>query len=135
MWIGIGQTEGWVTSFVGDQIAATGKDDQTMYTYIFEIYVQAFYFILTTITTVGYGDLGGNTTNELLFSMIVEFVGLTFFSYLTGTISIMFSGNQSFETLINERMEQLDLWLLRLERSNSVDQIPNKLLYSIKGFI
>ena len=73
--------------------------------FVVEIYANAFYFILTTITTVGYGDITGNTTLELLFSMIVEFVGLTFFSFLTGTISVMFSGDQSFESLINARME------------------------------
>ena len=97
--------------------------------------MNAFYFILTTITTVGYGDITGNTTNEYIFSMAVEFIGLTFFSFLTGTISVMFSGDQSFESLINARMEELDLWLLRLENCNSEEKIPNKLYHSIKEFI
>ena len=79
--------------------------------------------------------LNGNTTNELLFSMCVEFIGLTFFSFLTGTISVMFSGDQSFESLINARMEQLDLWLLRLENCNKEEKIPNRLYHSIKEFI
>lgn len=100
-----------------------------------EIYINAFYFILTTITTVGYGDISGSTTAEYLFSMCVEFIGLTFFSFLTGTISVMFSGDQSFESLINARMEELDLWLLRLENCNKEEKIPNKLYHSIKEFI
>lgn len=100
-----------------------------------EIYINAFYFILTTITTVGYGDISGSTTAEYLFSMAVEFIGLTFFSFLTGTISVMFSGDQSFESLINARMEELDLWLLRLENCNKEEKIPNKLYHSIKEFI
>jgi hypothetical protein len=45
------------------------------------------------MTTVGYGDVNGTTSEELLFSMLVEFMGLTFFSFLTGTIGIMFSGD------------------------------------------
>jgi hypothetical protein len=53
----------------------------------------SFYFILQTITTVGYGDSCGTTTIEFIFTMIVEFIGLTFFSFLTGTISSMFSGD------------------------------------------
>lgn len=100
-----------------------------------QIYANSFYFILTTITTVGYGDINGDTTIELLFSMSIEFIGLTFFSFLTGTISVMFSGDQSFESLINARMEQLDLWLLRLENCNKEEKIPNTLYHSIKEFI
>jgi len=107
----------------------------TVWDYFVTIYANAFYFILTTITTVGYGDITGKTTIEYLFSMCVEFIGLTFFSFLTGTISVMFSGDQSFEALINARMEELDLWLLRLENCNKEEKIPNKLYHSIKEFI
>ena len=90
---------------------------------------------MTTITTIGYGDGVGSTTVEYIFAMIVEFIGLIFFSFLTGTISSMFSGDQSFESLINARMEELDLWLLKLENCNSKDKIPNQLYNSIKVFI
>lgn len=137
MWIMIGDSEesGWVAAFIADQRTATGDLTIVVFDYFVEIYANAFYFILTTITTVGYGDISGSTTLELLFSMCVEFVGLTFFSFLTGTISVMFSGDQSFESLINARMEQLDLWLLRLENCNKEEKIPNRLYHSIKEFI
>lgn len=133
--IGDSEESGWVASFISAQQAATGDLTIKTYDYFVEIYANAFYFILTTITTVGYGDISGSTTLELLFSMCVEFVGLTFFSFLTGTISVMFSGDQSFESLINARMEQLDLWLLRLENCNKEEKIPNRLYHSIKEFI
>ena len=55
--------------------------------------IDAAYFAAMTMSTVGYGDISGNTKYEYLFSMCVEFVGLTFFSLLTGTINVMFSGN------------------------------------------
>lgn len=139
IWIKIGmdksQEGSWVNNFVEEMRESTGDPNVDEYTYIWQIYVNAFYFILTTITTVGYGDITGSTTNEYIFSMCVEFIGLTFFSFLTGTISVMFSGDQSFESLINARMEELDLWLLRLENCNSEEKIPNKLYHSIKEFI
>ena len=97
IWIKIGLDESqegsWVNSYVEEMQEKTGDPTVNEYTYMWTIYVNAFYFILTTITTVGYGDISGSTTNEYLFSMCVEFIGLTFFSFLTGTISVMFSGD------------------------------------------
>lgn len=67
--------------------------------------------------------------------MFVEFVGLTFFSFLTITISNMFMGNQSFETMMNARMQELDLWLLRLENCNKEEKLPTKMYHLIKETI
>ena len=73
-----------MNEYVEEQREKTGDPLRDQYTEMWTIYVNAFYFILTTITTVGYGDISGSTTNEYLFSMCVEFIGLTFFSFLTG---------------------------------------------------
>jgi hypothetical protein len=131
IWIRVGMDDtdenAWVNTFIGELKDSLGDDSIKPYDYFGTIYVSAFYFILTTITTVGYGDISGGTTNEYLYSMIVEFVGLTFFSFLTGTISVMFTGNQSFESLMNARLEELDLWLLRLENCNADENIPPSL--------
>lgn len=137
MWIAIGKwdKEGWVESFMERVREESGNQNLTTYDFFITIYINAFYFILTTITTVGYGDITGNTLVEFIFSMIVEFFGLSFFSLMSGTVGVMFSGNQSFESLINQRMEQLDLWLLRLENCNKEEKIPNHLYHSIKEFI
>jgi hypothetical protein len=93
IWIGTFDEKSWVNVFIADEIEQTGQMDLSRNDRRLEIYVNAFYFILTTITTVGYGDISGSTTYEYLFSMGVEFIGLTFFSFLTGTISVMFSGD------------------------------------------
>ena len=49
----------------------------------FQEYVFSFYWVLESITTVGYGDYTGVNTDEYLFSLVLEFIGITFFSLLT----------------------------------------------------
>ena len=83
---------GWVETFLLLEAEKIGRVPEAS-EYFTSIYPNAFYFILTTITTVGYGDITGSTSAEYVFSMFVEFIGLTFFSLLTGTISVMFSSD------------------------------------------
>ena len=84
----------------------------------FSQWVFAFYWIFEVITTVGYGDYTGATSNEYLFSIALEFMGLTFFSFLMGSINGIFSMNDSFEDLIEEKLASLDMWIKKIEKSN-----------------
>lgn len=52
-----------------------------------EVYITAMYWVITTLTTVGYGDYKGYTPKEYLIQMVVEFLGIGIFSYLMGSIS------------------------------------------------
>ena len=61
-----------------------------------DLYVFAFYWIIETLTTVGYGDYTGVTIEEIVFTMILEFVGLTFFSFLMGAINSMLNKKNKF---------------------------------------
>ena len=91
--------------------------------------------MLTTLSTVGYGDGTGSTADEFVFTMVIEFVGITFFSFLMGTISMLFATNTSFEARINERMDQLDSWLLRLEICNQRNPLPLSLYKEVRKSI
>ena len=56
----------------------------------FDLYVQAVHFILTTFTTVGFGDLNPKNYLEVMYLIFLEVIGVTGFSYIMGTIgSIM----------------------------------------------
>ena len=136
VWIGIGQyeDEGWVNQFLSSQETESGYVPKAI-EHFFSIYANAFYFVLTTITTVGYGDITGSTSIEYGFSMIVMFFGLTFFSLLSGTIQSVLSSDESFDSLIQIRMDQLDHWILRLEATNNNNKLPCDLYHSIKVYI
>ena len=51
------------------------------------LYLTAFYFTVTTITTVGYGDISGGTASEKVFCIIIMVVGVVSFSFASGSLA------------------------------------------------
>ena len=85
---------------------------------IHTVYIFAFYWIFEVITTVGYGDYTGGTSSEYIFSIALEFLGLTFFSFLMGSINGIFNTSDNFDDLIEEKLDSLDMWIKKIEKSN-----------------
>ena len=51
------------------------------------LYVTAVYYTVTTITTVGYGDINGQNTLERSFSIVIMIIGVISFTFATGSLS------------------------------------------------
>ena len=51
------------------------------------LYWTSFYYSITTITTVGYGDLHAVSVLERGLSIIIEIMGVIAFSFATGSLS------------------------------------------------
>lgn len=83
------------------------------------IYIAAIYWVITTLTTVGYGDYTGYTEEEYLFEMAVEFIGIGFFSFFMGSINSILVLESKLQDIIEEKMEDLDIWLRKLDKSRS----------------
>jgi len=82
------------------------------------------------VTTVGYGDYTGSTPTELVFSICLEFAGLTFFSLLMGLMGTVLGVDDTFEGLISEKFQDMDIWIQKIERSNK-PQFLHCQLYSM----
>ena len=52
-----------------------------------EIYLASIYYLVVTVTTVGYGDLIGNTTNEIIFQIIMLIAGTCVYTWLISSVS------------------------------------------------
>ena len=52
-----------------------------------ELYFIGLYYLITTVTTVGYGDLTCTTPREKIFGMIVEIIGIVAYSSVLSFIS------------------------------------------------
>lgn len=78
-------------------------DDQN-----FELYVTAFYFTVTTILTVGYGDISAISTNEKLLCIILMVIGVISFSFATGALSSIISNYDTSEAKLKEKISTLN---------------------------
>ena len=91
-----------------------------------------FYFVLTTLSTVGYGDYYPVSTTEMVVTSIVMLGGVAFFSYIMSNfIEILSSYDAKMGTI--DKSDYLNDWIISLERfisKNSVN-INNSLILSI----
>jgi len=56
-----------------------------------EQYVNSLYFSVTTMCTIGYGDIRPKTSPELLIVIFLELVAGILFAYILGKIGNMFT--------------------------------------------
>lgn len=57
----------------------------------YEKYVTALYWSMSTLTTVGYGDVTPGSAKEKLYAMFGMLIGVTVFAYFMGCMSEMMS--------------------------------------------
>ena len=100
----------------------------------FTIYVASIYWVMTTFTTVGYGDISGNTELEYFYQMIVEIIGIGFFAYLMGNINSLIVQTDSIYELKAAREEELELWLIRLDKAVKQKVLMNDYFQHITKF-
>ena len=62
-------------------------DDYILHLENYGVYLTSFYFTISTITTVGYGDLHGTNLLERGFGIIIMIIGVISFSFATGSLS------------------------------------------------
>ena len=52
-----------------------------------ELYLTSFYFTVTTITTVGYGDFSAQTFIEKIICIFIMLTGVIAFSFASGSLT------------------------------------------------
>lgn len=103
----------------------------------FEIYLTAFYFCFVALTTVGYGDITGSTSWELLFSICWMLFGVAFYSFTIGIISAFFTSKDTKNSLLYKRLAKLEDFCkgmnidkeLYTELKSAIEYSSNKITY------
>lgn len=60
-----------------------------------ELYSAAFYFTVTTIVTVGYGDITAQNVGERWVAVLLMLIGVIAFSFGTGALSSIIANYDS----------------------------------------
>ena len=123
-----------------------------------KLYFLGIYYIITTVTTVGYGDLYCYTTKEKILAILIEIVGIVAYSYILTSISnyvksksdseeeyfkkyqILENIKMNYEDLSDDLFERIDRFLKHKQNNedqekNLIDELPitlkNNLVYSM----
>ena len=99
------------------------------------MYIAALYWTITTLSTVGYGDLKGYTPREYLFQIVLQFIGIGYFSFFMSKVQEIMTAERQFNDIVADKIEDLDWWISKLDKARSDEQIPAPLYYSIRQFV
>lgn len=74
----------------------------------FVLYLNSIYWVFTTVTTVGFGDIVPGTSLEMVCAMLVMGFGIAFYSYVVSNLSTILSTLDSRSEYIKARLQALD---------------------------
>lgn len=101
------------------------------------MYISAFYYVTTTISTVGYGDIYSKTGLECLFTILCEFFGIALFGYISGgLVSAVKLSLLAGSLERSKRKGNFDTWLFQREKNktNPLEPLLVKDLLTINRF-
>lgn len=74
-------------------------------------YIRSFYWALTTLTTIGYGDITPKDNIGMLFTCVVMIIGVGMYGIVIGNISRMMAASDRYKEQTREKMNDLMLFM------------------------
>lgn len=75
---------------------------------LYELYTASFYWALTTLATVGYGDITAVNSVERIFCSLVMLVGIFLYSYVISSITNLISNLDDRKNKLTNKMKMLN---------------------------
>lgn len=88
---------------------ALGKIDEKLDHYT--NYIKAIYWVITTITTIGYGDITPSTNLQTIYTMFVQLTGAGMYGYIIGNLASMLANSDLARTQFRAKMEKIQTFM------------------------
>ena len=103
-----------------------------------EMYVASMYWTLSSMTTVGYGDISATTDGERCWSIVTMLLGATVFGYIVGSMSTLVEQLDTVKARYAEKVELVKNYIrerrLPEELSKSIIMYYEQYLYRKSAF-
>ena len=71
----------------------------------YESYIASIYYVFTTLTTVGYGDIVPISNIEKIFAMVLMGFGVGFYSYMIGSLTTSLKSSDKLTARLKQKYE------------------------------
>ena len=76
-----------------------------------ETYLEAFYWTVTTLTTIGYGDITPAEPVQFIFVIVIMLIGAAIYGFIIGNIANIIANIDVAKSQFRERVETVDTFL------------------------
>lgn len=104
----------------------------------FTLYNIALYWTITTLTTIGYGDITPKTNIQRMYTMIVMIIGAGLYGYIIGNIANLLTNIDIAKTNFMQKMEKINTFMkyrrIPVELQNRINNYYTFLWENRKGY-
>ena len=101
-------------------------------------YIQAFYWTITTLTTIGYGDITPDGSSQTIFVIIIELLGAGMYGLIIGNIANLIANIDVAKTQYKEKLEKINTFLkyrdIPPQMQRKINEYYNYLWESRRGY-
>lgn len=81
---------------------------------IFDHYTTSYYWAVTTMTTVGYGDLTATNIVEMVYAIVVMVVGKLVFGFILGTVASTLANMELERVVFEDKLKALKVCVMEV---------------------